>query len=160
MIKYVFKEDFVTIKNAAKADPQKIGEAIARTTVSRNGLLKPEYLWQEAENNKRHPLYKHFTWDLREAAEAHWTEQARELIRVIRVVGEDEQPRRAFLSITTEADGTAYHALAEVMSSEDLQLRVRRQALRDLEAWQKRYADLKEICELVQLASDRLRKAA
>lgn len=160
MIRYVFKEDFVTVRNAANADPQKIGEAIERIRASRGGLLKAEALWQEAEGNRRHPLYKHFTWDLREAAEAHWTEQARELIRVIRVVGEDKKPRRAFLSITTERDGTAYRGLDEVLSSEDLQLRVRRQALRDLEAWQKRYSDLREICELVKLASDRLRDAA
>lgn len=159
MIKYTFKEDFVTIKNASKADPQKIGEALTAITERNDGLLRPDDV-VEAARNTRSPLYRHFEWDDSIAATNYRRDQARELIRVIRVVGEDEQPRHAFLSVTTEADGAAYHTLNEVMSSEDLQLRVRRQALRDLEAWQRRYADLQDICELVALASDRLRKKA
>lgn len=155
MIKYVFREDFITIRNASKADPQKIGEALASIAKRNGGLLRPGDVVETARN-KRSPLHPHFEWNDRDAAEAYRRDQARELIRVVRVVTEEEQPQRAFLSVSTEEDGVAYHTHAEVLTSRDLQMRVLNQALRDIDAFERRYRDLEEICDMVKVAREKL----
>lgn len=154
MIRYVFREDFVAIKNADRADPQVVGELLAGICDSNGGRLTPEATVAAAKN-RRHPLHKHFEWDDAAAAHAYRLDQARELIRVVRVIEDNNPPRYAFLSVR-DKDGTAYRAVGEVMRSADLQLKVRQQALRDLRAWERRYSQIADVCELVRLASDRL----
>ena len=45
------------------------------------GTIEARTVWQYARDNPKSPLHSEFTWNEREAAEAHWTERARELIR-------------------------------------------------------------------------------
>lgn len=155
MVKYVFKEDFLAIKNAAGADPQKVGEALAAVAKKNGGELRPDAV-VEAAQSRRSPLHRHFEWDDAVCGILHRREQARELIRVIRVVEGRQAPRRAFLSVSTSA-GTAYHPLAAVLSSVDLQMRVLDQAMRDVEALEKRYKDIEEICAGVRDIREQLR---
>lgn len=156
MIKYTFKEGPLTIKNAKKADPQVIGEALSGIP-SQDGL-KPRAVLAMAKSN-RHPLHKHFEWDNEIAGEAYRLEQARELIRIIRV--EDDEASAgyspAFYSITQKS-GTAYHTHAAVKSSADLQLLVLRQAERDLDAFDNRYRELQDICAIVREAREKVRE--
>lgn len=154
MIKYVFKEDFVAIKNAAKANPQKIGEFLASVAEKHGGALRPDDVVAEAQN-PRCPAHKHFEWNDTVAAHAYRKDQARELIRVVRVLDEEEVPQRAFLSVS-DKDGVAYRPLEQVLTSHDLQLQVMKQALRDIAAFERRYSDLEDICALVRVARDRL----
>ena len=42
MIKYTFKDEPLTIKNKAKATPQKIGEALAKIAAASKGHLTPK----------------------------------------------------------------------------------------------------------------------
>src|ERR1700680_1931431 len=100
MIKYTFKDEPLTIKNKAKATPQKIGEALAQIAAASNGHLTPKAVVSEARNN-RSVLHRHFEWDDAVAAEAFRLDQARTLIRSIRVVdNENDETPPAWVSIS------------------------------------------------------------
>lgn len=148
MISYTFKDGPVTIKNAKRADPQKIGSALAKIAEQQKGRLTPPAV-VEAARDTRNPLHKHFEWDDKIAAESFRIEQARMLIRSVALVGdEDAEPAPAFLSISDKG-GTSYRAMAEILDSADLQNAVLAAAERDLAAFEKRYRQLKDICEIV-----------
>jgi hypothetical protein len=150
-MKYVFKEGPLTFRGSKKADPQQVGEAIANVAKANNGRLTPEATVAAAEDVQS-PLHPHFEWDDAAAAKLHRIEQARDLIRAIRVMEDDtDEPRHAFLSIADKG-GTCYRTHAEVQTSRDLQLALMRQADRDLEAWEKRYREITEPLELVKEA--------
>lgn len=147
MIKYAFKERPLALRKADKADPQKIGDALEKIRTAQAGHLKPDHVWQAAEGNPRHPLHKHFEWDERTAAEAHWRETARVLIRCI-TVEDDGEDKPAYFSVSEKA-GTSYRSYGDVMASADLQMAVLRAAERDLKAFETRYRQLEEVCSIV-----------
>lgn len=148
MISYTFRDGPVTIKNAKKADPQKIGTALAKIAEQQKGRLTPPAV-VEAARDVRNPLHKHFEWDNQVAAEAYRLDQARMLIRSVALVGEDDaEPAPAFLSISDKV-GTSYRSMGEILNSADLQSAVLAAAERDLAAFEKRYRQLKDICEIV-----------
>ena len=148
MISYVFKDGPVTIKNAKKADPQKIGMALAKIAGQQKGRLTPPAV-VEAARDTRNPLHKHFEWDNQIAADAFRLDQARTLIRSVALAGvDDEDAKPAFLSIADNA-GTSYRAVQEVLDSADLQSAVLAAAERDLAAFEKRYRQLTDICQII-----------
>lgn len=158
MIQYVFKDQPVAIKNAKIADAQRIGEALAAIAADAGGELRPQTVWQRARADKNNPLHAHFEWDVQKAAEAHWTDQARTIIRCVRVLDEEtEQTEPAFLSVSARG-GVSYRSLGDVKSSTDLQLAVLKSAERDLDAFERRYRDLSEVCDLVRAARSKVRK--
>jgi hypothetical protein len=158
MIRYVFREDEpLRIKAAGKADPQMIGEALEKISETAKGELTPKAV-VDAARSKRHPLHVHFEWDDSIAAENYRVDQARSLIRVIRVHDEaTPEPARAFISINSRT-GTSYRSLADVKRSPDFQQAVMAQADKDLEAFQRRYRELTDICEFVSAARDRIKE--
>lgn len=148
MLSYTFRDGPVTIKNAKKADPQKIGAALAKIMDQQQGRLTPPAV-VDAARDTRHPLHKHFEWDNAVAAESYRLEQARALIRCVNIVGDEkDEPAPAFLSVADKG-GTSYRALAEVLDSAELQASVLAAAERDLAAFQKRYRQLADICEII-----------
>jgi hypothetical protein len=140
-----------------RADPQLIGEALDAIRISTGGSLHPQNVVAEARN-PRSVLHPHFEWNDAKAAEAFRVDQARALIRSIRVIDEaaDDRPRPAFLSIRAD-DGVGYRAFKDVLSSRDLRERLLAQAERDLESWTLRYRELKDIVSLVEPARRELR---
>jgi hypothetical protein len=154
-MRYVFRNEPLTIKAAKKANPQVIGEALAKIAEQQGGRLTPEAV-VEAARSPRHPLHKHFEWDDQAAAAAFRLDQARGIIRIVRVEDDDapEGCVRAFLSVADK--GTAYRGVQEVRTSVSLQTLVLRQAERDLEAFERRYRELTEICDLVRVAREAL----
>jgi hypothetical protein len=158
MTRYAF--DWTGPERAPRADPQKIGEALDAIRVRNGGQLHPQDVVGDARDPKS-VLHPHFEWDVRKAAEAHWLDQARVLIRSIRVIDEDvdDRPRPAFLSIRAD-DGVGYRAFKEVLASADLRQRLLEGAQRDLDAWTQRYRELREIVEMVEPARRELRRRA
>lgn len=161
MIRYTFADKPVTLKNAKGASAQKIGTALTKIMDANGGELKPKAVVDAARDPKS-PLHRHLEWRDDVAAEAYRMEQAREIVRIIRIEQEDAPPVRAFLSVN---DGkTSYRATAEVQSSVHLQDLVLRAALKELQAFQKRYAEIEDVCADLQAAQDkitaRLKKAA
>lgn len=152
-IRYVFREP-LALKNADKANPQEIGEALAAIADEHEGRLTPGDV-VEAARNKRSPLNPFFEWDDAAAAEAYRLDQARGLIRVVRVDVDTDEPKRAYISVG-DADGVSYRSLGDVQASTQLQLIVLKQAERDLSAWRKRYRELSDLCASVKIVEDRV----
>lgn len=76
----------------AKTKPMSIERQVKMLDRRYGGHIKPEQLVAEARRQPHTPLGRHFKFeDVRGAAEAHWLQQARELIRTIKytVVVED-----------------------------------------------------------------------
>lgn len=148
MVEYVFKDGPVTIKNAKKADPQKIGAALAKVAGEHNGRLTPSAV-VEAARDFSSIIHDHFEWDDAVAAQSYRLDQARVLIRSVALVGDgDAAPAPAYLSIS-DRGGTSYRAIADVLDSADLQNSVLMAAERDLAAFEKRYRQLQDICEII-----------
>lgn len=155
MIKYIFADDeLLAFKASNKADPQKLGEALDAIAKANAGTLTPEKV-VEAARDRRNPLHRHFDWNDASAAETWRRAQARIIIRAIRVEDDEmaEHPR-AFLSVSAKA-GVAYYSIQDVRSSAELSLIVLRQAERDLDAFQKRYRELTDVCDLVREAREK-----
>jgi len=164
MISYTFREidngnggtsPFVPIKNAKDAKAQVIGEAIAAITAAHDGRLKPEDVWKAAKA-PRHVLHKHFEWDVQVAAEAHWTDQARALIRCIRIVDQNhDEPTYAYLSITDKG-GTAYRTTGEIFDNARMQSQVLDNLIRDLEGWEKRARSIRGVYDILHRAREEI----
>lgn len=160
MIRYVFKEPPVAIKNAKRADPQRIGEALAQISEANNNRLEPEAV-VDAARPTRHILHRHFEWDNSIAAEAYRVDQARRIVRIVRVVDDaddDPAPRHAFVSITDGRSGRSYVPHREIIDNAKLQALVLEAAERDLAAWQRRYSELVDLCQEVEALRKRLRE--
>ena len=158
MIKYVFKDEGpVTIKNLKIADVQAIGEELSRIEQKHDGRLTPDDVVKAAADEKS-PLHPHFEWNDSVAAHQFRLDQARMIIRTVRIVDNSEPAKlsRAWLSVT-DRGGVSYRSVSEIMKSRHLQLEVYKRAEIDLEAWMKRYREITEIVELVRVASLRLK---
>lgn len=153
MVAYVFKDEPLKIKGAAQADPQLIGEALSKLASDGDGHLEPSAVVSAAQDPDS-ALHPHFEWDDTKAAHAHRLDQARDLIRVIRI-DEGERSPPAFVSIS-DVSGVSYRPVADVRASSSLQLVVMRQAERDLAAFRRRYCELADICELVKVAQEKV----
>lgn len=159
MIRYVFAEDTpLTIRGAAQADPQAIGTALEEIRAANGGELQPLAV-VEAAKSRKNPLHQHFLWDVKAAAEAHWLDQARTLIRSVRIVDTAVKSGsvRAFVSLNTPS-GVNYHGVRDVQNSATLRAALLLQAEKDLDAWEKRYRELREICEVVAKAREMIRE--
>lgn len=158
MIRYVFRDgDPLTFTAADQADPQAIGEALEDIKTSTGGELRAKDVL-DAARDKRHVLHKHFEWDDNVAAERYRLDQARGIIRVVRVWEDDqEEPQRAFLSVPADK-GTVYRSIEDVRSSRDLQIAVMKRANDDLDAFSRRYRELTDVCQFVHQAKGALQK--
>jgi len=132
----------IRLKNARSADPTVIGDALTQIAVAHGGELRPKDV-VNAARLPTHPLHGFFEWNDQIAAESFRLDQARGLIRIVRV-DVDEEPTRAFFSIKDDA-GQCYRPVAAVLNSASLQLALLKAAERDLKAFDDRYKVLKEL---------------
>ena len=146
-------EVLAALRNADKLDAQAVGVALQRLR-QKDGEIRPERLAEEARD-PRHPCHRHFEWDDAKAAAAYRVSQARCLIRIIRIEHADEF-YRAFVSVPRAEGGRSYVSLSDVLGSRELQDALLAQAQRDLEVWQQRYSELREIVKLAQPAIDEI----
>lgn len=145
-VKFSFRDDEpLRLKAAKQADPQKIGEALEAIAKANGGRIEPEAV-VEAARDPANPIHKHLEWDNDKAAAAHRIEQARGIIRVVRVENEDSESGtcRAFFSITDDR-GRAYRPARAVISSAEMMLALRKRAKDELEAFKLRYKEIREI---------------
>jgi hypothetical protein len=147
--KYAFADGaIVCIKDSRSADPQTIGETLDAIRVARGGALKPEHV-VEAARPTDHPLHRHFEWDDAVAAEAFRIDQARSMVRLVRIIADDGEMRPALVSLRA-GDGVAYRDIDDVLRSSDMRARLLDSAERDLRSWQERYKELKDLVELAE----------
>jgi hypothetical protein len=157
--RYAFN-DGVTGINLRGANPQVVGEALERVRLEYGGELHPRHTVNAAKDSV-HPLHRFFEWNNDEAADRYRLDQARALIRSVRVIDiEEGKPLRAYLSIYD--DGRSYRSIDDVLRSRDLKDLVLEQAQRDLDAWTHRFRELQDIVKMVEPARQELtrRRAA
>lgn len=134
---------------AGNVDAQVAGAELERIRVLHNGRLESEMV-VEAARDAASPLHPAFEWNDAIAAGAYRIEQAKYLIRSIEVVldeDQDQRPMRAFVSVVRDED-RSYTSVGHAMADPDLRRQVLIGALRELEAWRERYAELVELAKV------------
>lgn len=117
-------------------------------------LLRPIDVVKYAEDPKT-ALHSHFTWDDENAAREYRLEEARRLIRVaVTILPHYDKPIRVFVSLKEDrlVEGGGYRTIVEVMSDEDLRLQLIKEALADLQAWERKYNVLTELAPIFEAA--------
>jgi hypothetical protein len=120
----------------------------------RVGKLTPQLVVDEARN-KTHPLHDHFEWDDAVAAELHRLEQARSLIRKVKIkyldADEQRQEVRAFVSVPDNG-GRIYRHVDHV-AEEPFQLKlILSEMERDWKTLLTRWGRYEEFWHLVQVS--------
>jgi hypothetical protein len=132
-----------------------------------DGSLRPEDIL-DAAKSAAHPLHSCFVWDDTEAAARYRLLQAKALVRYVRIIIPTPEHRtiivRMFASLPSDRfSGAGYRTLSSVLSDEEKKRELVISALRELEAFQRRYANLQELAgvmgEITRLTRN-LEKAA
>jgi len=118
-----------------------------------NGILRPEDVVQAA-SDPHSPLHPLFDWDDGEAAHKWRLHQARNLIRVcvryVETPDRERKPCRVFVSLTTDrvSNGGGYRALDDVLRVKSTRDQLLEDAMREAEAFARKYAMLSELAEV------------
>jgi hypothetical protein len=117
-----------------------------------DGLLLPLDVVKAAKSPK-HCLHGAFTWDVKEAAEKWWLEEARALIRVVVESHESNMP--AFVSLIDDRsnEGGGYRSTPQVLSSAELSQQLLNTALTELRGWMERHKMIKGLVSAVGKAA-------
>lgn len=131
---------------AGVVDPEVAASVLNRLN-KKHGAVTPDAVVKEA-SKKSSPIHDWFEWDDTEAAKKYRLEQARELIRSVHVtiVGNDEgHTVRAFVHMGRDV---GYEDIHTVLSVRDKREEMLARALRELEAFRRKYADLEELASV------------
>lgn len=129
---------------------QVAGEHLSRLASENGERLTPRVVVDDARPLDA-PLHPCFEWDDLKAAELHRENQARALIRSVRVVTQErnehqpEDAQRVFVNIVEQVGEDAQHAympVAVVRRNPDLRVQVLQAARRDFMTWRTRYMDV------------------
>ena len=126
------------------------------------GILLPKTVVNEARNPKN-PLHCHFQWDNTKAAEAYRIEQARSLLQVtveIIDIGGDKRPVRVFASLSTDRDAGGYRTTIDALTDKDMRECLIKDALRDIDFFERRYREIKELSAVIKVMKSAKRKLA
>lgn len=135
---------------ARSVDAQVVGEMVAGLAEAHGGVCPPQAL-VEASRSPDAPLHRLFEWDDTVAASAHRRQQARMVVRELRVVevtDEGEQHMQAFVHVIRMDEDQAregYRLTRLVVESVDEYAQVLDEALAGLRSWRKRYEHLTEL---------------
>ena len=129
------------------ADPQSVGEELARLQGNVRGKLTPEKVVTSARK-KNSPLHSLFEWNDSVAGEKYRQEQARCVIRNIRVVYIDRPepvPQRVYVHVSPAKRESAYYSKSVVMADDELRRQALHNAITLLQGIRDRYAELAEL---------------
>jgi hypothetical protein len=119
---------------------QTIGEELERIRLQNDGWLTPA-MTLEASRSENAVLHSFFEWDDTEAAERYRLDQARYVIRSVEVesIYEDGPTDiRAFVEVR-EGKVSRFISISEAMSSVELRQQQIEEALRQLNAWRRKW---------------------
>jgi len=142
-------------------DAQVIGRELERM----GPACTAEMVVEEAKR-RASALHPYFDWDNDSAAHAYRLEQARYYVRHIEVVivnAEGETATRGWHHVAIEhesadEDGTAYVSAMTIREDRYLGEQVIKHALRELEGWQRRYAEYQDVFSEVFRAIPKVKK--
>ncbi|WP_174804342.1 hypothetical protein [Martelella limonii] len=137
----------------ASKNAKEVGEHLEMLRQRFKGELTPEDILDDAKHDNS-PLHSFFEWDDSAAAHQYRLKQARGLIRsVVAVYVSDDRPavrQRAYVHVA-EAGIPHYRETSHAMSMTKTRDMVLQQAWRELQAWRRRYADLSEFSDLIDV---------
>lgn len=144
----------------ADKDVKAVGEHLEMLRQQCKGELTPKDVVDDARHDNS-PLHSFFEWDDGAAAEAFRLQQARGLIRaVVAVYVSDDKPavrQRAYIHIP-ERGTEHYRETTHAMSRAQTREMVLRRAWNELQQWRKRYKDMKEFADLVDVIDETAKK--
>ena len=130
--------------NVYKADPEKVYKEI----YSIGDRFTPQQIVNRARD-KSTELHKCFEWDDTIAAEKYRCEQARHIIRMLAVVKDTEVGKKEFRPVRAivcaNSNDNHYEPVTMSVRNEDSYQRLLNTALRELEAFRKKYSILSEL---------------
>lgn len=123
-----------------RADAQKAGE-VCEMLEQTVGLTAKNLL--EASRPEDAPLHSEFEWDDAIAAEAYREEQARYIIRslCVKPTEEKNEPIRAFFNVSQ----VKYENIATIVSDSEKKASLLSAALKELQAFRKKYHNLEKL---------------
>ncbi len=144
--KYIFKQG-----SFIKANAQVAGEQCER--LASEGRLTAKELVNE-NRPKDAPLHGAFEWRDKVAGELYREHQARHIMNCLLIVKENAEPVRVLLNI--ERQSAEYKHIDAILQSEDDTRKMLKMAMSELEWFEKKYRQLKELAE-VFAAIDKIR---
>lgn len=123
------------------------GRELERIRTEQNGFFTPAAVVL-ASRPKAAPLHPAFEWNDKKAASSYREDQAKYIIRHVVVMRENdrrEDAPRAFVSVSLAEEGCTYTSTERAMSEPDLREQVLGAALRDMQAFTKRYSQIAEL---------------
>lgn len=128
-----------------RADAQIAGEVCM--ALSEEGRLTAKDLLDESRPVDA-PLHDEFEWDDSVAAESWREHQARNIINSLLIVPEKSVPVRGFFKI--EQAERNYHSVTAILSRKDTAQQLFDNAMRELQAFQRKYQALEQFNEVWQ----------
>lgn len=140
------------------ADAQKVGEICAQLE-QKNGLTPKALV--DASRHKNAALHSLFEWDNETAAEKYRETQAAYIIRSIEIetVGTSE-PVRAFVSVSVSGDDRTYTSVEAALKVVSIREEVLNNALRELEAFKRKYRGLEELASVITAIDDAVQRVS
>jgi len=136
-----------------KGSAQTVGETLESIRNDNGGVLTPGAV-VEAARPKKSPLHDQFEWNDADAAEQWRLAQARNLLRaVVTVTGDKESPTitSAFVHLRdSDVSEQAYYSIHEAMGDPAKREQILREALRELQAFRKKYDGLEVLAGLFE----------
>ncbi len=142
----------------ASVKAQLVGRELERIRKAHQGRLVPAEVVEESRPEGA-PLHKSFEWDNNRAGQLHREEQARRIIRSIRVIdggsladnGEPSKPEICYIHVTPDGDDPCYMTSAHVMNDDDLRDQALEDAIDLLRGVKARYEHLEELAEVFKV---------
>lgn len=138
------KIKFLSRWTFGKADPEAVYSELER--LRKRGGLTPDRLLAEAEDDS-HVLHAAFEWDNSVAGTAYRRQQARELIRSVAIIVDNEPARRVYVHVPAARGEGFYERTEIVVEHVDMFALALQEAMNDLGAAQERVSELRRYSE-------------
>ncbi len=151
------KYSFVSGSRLKASKANVAGRELDRLTKVNGGLTAENVVG--SARARASPLHSFFEWKDSVAAQRYRLEQARHLMRCVVVLYDDmplktDEPIRAFIAFAKHPeslrDDGRYVAMHQILTDAELREQLVDEALAEHIRWEKRYAHLKEIAEIVK----------
>ena len=142
-MRYTFSEMFGAIEGIT-LDHQRLGEEIDQLRINGDGIVTWEDIVEFGREKRRSQCGKGLEWDNKVAAEHYRKEQARRLIRSLKIKKQGKEVR-AFMHVPGQA---GYYSFEEVMATEKMREEVIAKYAKRLTAIQEETKAMKEFAKV------------
>lgn len=123
------------------------------------GCIQPKTVWKKARSASS-GLHSFFVWDVNRAAESHWLDQARRLIRSVTIIPIQKEPMkegivRAFVNVSSNDKerrfkGRAYISMPRALSDPEYTQQLLQDALNEANQFRMKYEHLKALSKIIK----------